>query len=192
MAGMEVSGGDLGELFDMSARWVQKLAASGVFVRLRPGRFALKDSVLGYVRHVQELAGQGKLPRNLLEEGETASPGELLKEKIRLTRAQADAKEMEASVMAGELLDRECLQEEWGRLVSSFRARVLSVPSKLAGRLQGVRDPRQIEAMLKETLYEALRELSNYDPDRVAAKSAEKRRLVGGAAPESDAERMGG
>jgi len=186
-AEMEVSGADLGDLLDMSTRWVQRLAAEGVLARIRPGRFALKESVLVYVRHVRELAGQGKIPRNLLDSGEGADPDELLREKIRLTRANADAREMEALVMAGELLDRGCLEEELGRLVTAFRARVLSIPQKLAGRLQGEKDPRRIEAMLKEALHEALHELSAYDPDRVAARSAETRRLVGRPSANSDA-----
>jgi hypothetical protein len=49
----------------------------------------------------------------------------------------------------------------WGRLVATFRARLLALPSKLAGRLVGISEARAIHGRIESEVYDALTELSD-------------------------------
>jgi hypothetical protein len=49
--------------------------------------------------------------------------------------------------------------EVWCRLVANFKARILTMPSKLAPLLVSISEPNVIRAMLQDEVYEALAEL---------------------------------
>jgi hypothetical protein len=84
-------------------------------------------------------------------------------EKTRLTSAQADKVELENAVRSGELFEaREC-ERVWANYIGNCRARLLSMPTKLAPELAAVSDPLIVEGILRSTIYEALRELSGIE-----------------------------
>lgn len=85
-------------------------------------------------------------------------------EKIKLTAAQAEKTELEVEVMKGSLVPREQIDMFLSVMLSSFRARMLSLPTKAAHALIGVMDINEVEEILKEYVNEGLSELSNYDP----------------------------
>ncbi|NJK40591.1 MAG: hypothetical protein HC934_03010 [Acaryochloridaceae cyanobacterium SU_2_1] len=118
-----------------------------------PGGATIAAAVMAIVAHFKVQAERRS------EEGDD----ELYQEKVRLTRAQADEKELKVAEQEGRLLDAELVRREMGSLVAAFRAKTLSLPVKIAPQLNGL-SPAEAEALIKDFLYEALSELARYQP----------------------------
>ena len=86
----------------------------------------------------------------------------LTREKIRLTKAQADMKEIEVLEKAKELLP----VTEAGRILASvtgaIRAKLLNLSRKAAPELQGESEILAIEQVLNGFVYECLTDLSGF------------------------------
>ncbi len=93
----------------------------------------------------------------------TRSGGEILDleaEKARLTKAQADSTELKLAQQRGELLDAKSVQAEWEEYIMACRAKLLSLPSKLAAIITHETEPTLVQATLQDAIHEALSELS--------------------------------
>jgi terminase small subunit / prophage DNA-packing protein len=117
--------GALAELFGISKKAVNELAARGIIVRSGNG-YALKASVRGYCDHLRKLAtGRG---------GEAAiSAGTT--ERARPASAQADIAETKAAKLRGSLVEAAEVEAAWGGVLRTVRAGCLAVPSRVAQRL---------------------------------------------------------
>lgn len=111
-------------------------------------------------------------------------------ERARLTRAQADHEELKVKVMNGTLIPSEVVERVQGGMVTSFRARALSIPTKAAAAIAGVHEEADIEAVLTDLIHEALEEMSDFDPDQYAAVPASGE--AGQAPAEADGQPVGG
>lgn len=108
-------------------------------------------------------------------------------EKARLTKAQANHEELKVEVLKGELIGADVVERVQGGMVSAFRSRCLSLPTKAAPQLVGLPES-EIESALTDYVYEALEELSDFDPrDYIPSDSA-----AGEATTEIDGEPVGG
>lgn len=94
--------------------------------------------------------------------------------KLRLTEAQARKAELEADVLEGTLIPQEKVKATWTKMIASMRSRILALPSRLAPQLVAQREYKKVEKLLKETIYEALQEIADYDPAhyRTSAKDS--------------------
>lgn len=88
---------------------------------------------------------------------------DLTEQRARLAKAQADAKEMENSVRRGELLERGPVQDLWIDEAQRVKARLLSMPTKLAPLVIGCKVAEAEHAIRKE-INEALAELADDAP----------------------------
>lgn len=95
-----------------------------------------------------------------LYEGKTHS---LQEEKARLTREQADKTEMENRLRRREVLERGLVDQAVIGAFARVRARLLSIPSKLAPRIARGMDPSEAEGILRDSIHESLRELADTD-----------------------------
>lgn len=84
-------------------------------------------------------------------------------EKARLTKAQANHEEIKVQILKGEVIPSDVVERVQGGMVSAFRARSLSIPTKAAPQLVGL-DEVECEAALMDYVHEALEELSDFDP----------------------------
>lgn len=94
----------------------------------------------------------------------TDTDGEMEKAKLRLTLAQARNAELDADEKEGSLISLENMKGLWGNVLAAFRARILSMPSRLTPLITTHRDPKKIEKILKDACTEALNELAEHDP----------------------------
>ena len=171
VSSMNISHTWLAQFLGISPRWVLQLTKDGVLEKESSGKYLLGKSVRAYILY----KGGGS-------ENITASPKELLAERIKLTRAKAVKEDLEARLMEGELLDGEVVGEELLSLVNAFKTKIRALPTKLAPRILGLTEEAQVQAVMKGTIDEALRELSRYDPERTRKRSVKARGLVGGSA----------
>jgi len=84
---------------------------------------------------------------------------------------QAKITQLTYEEMAGKLYRDDIVDEVWTNMVAAFRSRMLAVPSRAAQTVTGKTDHHEVEKMIRDLTYEALEELSAYDPDQYKEKS---------------------
>ena len=98
---------------------VQQLAADGVLPRAGRGLFDLPACVQAYLRH--------KLVKAKASDVTVHS---LVAERSRLTKIKADAAEVEARKLAGELVPAADIEAAWLAVAGAVRSRLLVIPTK--------------------------------------------------------------
>jgi phage terminase Nu1 subunit (DNA packaging protein) len=140
----------IAKLLLLSERRVYQLVTDGVIPRHDRGRFEIAAAVQGYIRFLQErqVGGNGQLT-------------DYNTEKARLTKLQADFKEIELAELKGKLIPMELVLEAWMGHVSNARAKLLAMPQKAAAQVVGVDSYVEIDQLLTVLVHESLDELSN-------------------------------
>lgn len=82
--------------------------------------------------------------------------------KTRLTNAEAELRELELAEQRGDVIRKSAVSLAWGENVVNCKSKLLSIPTKIAPELVG-QDLRTIQQKLKLAIYEALKELADYD-----------------------------
>lgn len=135
------------------------------------------------LKRLQDLPRQKGSGRSILYESTDALPimfglgkpsdkKSLEKERTRLTSAQAEKTELEIEVIKGNLVPKEQIIGTMGPMISAFRAKMLSLPTKAAPVVVNEVDAAQVEIILREYVYEALDELSEYEPTSTTESDA--------------------
>ena len=114
------------------------------------GKYAVVPCVIAYIKYLRGLIdGEG---------------GDYMVEKTRLTKAQATKTEIETNRLKGDLISVTDAERGWGALLGAFRAKMITIPSRAALAVQK-KSEYQAEKILTEMIYEALTELSNWNPN---------------------------
>ncbi len=138
--------GDVAKLLKLTERRVQQLVGSRVLPRPTKGMYEPVSCIHAYIDYLKGLAFDGEEPS-------------LVKERIRLTKSQADISEMERDVKKGGLVEREVVANTLGMVITAFRNRILGLPTKLAPRLVGCTIV-EIQQIIDEEVHRALTDLS--------------------------------
>lgn len=83
--------------------------------------------------------------------------------KRRKMAAEAGLAELELLKEQGQVVEISVVAEEVGGQLSNFRAKMLSIPSKVAGQVYTAKDMKEIKSILDDAIYEALNEISGTD-----------------------------
>jgi phage terminase Nu1 subunit (DNA packaging protein) len=81
-------------------------------------------------------------------------------QKTRLTQAQADKVELENREREGELVEADEVRRTWLEMITAARAKLLSVPTKVAPQAIVMSNAGEAEQLIKTFICEALEELS--------------------------------
>lgn len=97
-------------------------------------------------------------------------------EKARLTKAQADKTELEVKEIQGEVIRLPLVEKHWQAMISSMRAKLLSLPTKAAAQISPPDKLQSATDILQSLIYEALFEIAgdaipNDVRDRIAAQA---------------------
>jgi len=183
--------GTLARLLNLTEVRIQQLAKTGVVVKGERGRYDLWASIKGYVAYLQSRnvgrPGSGLAPT----EGGEVTGEDYQKHRARLYKAKADAAELEAMLLRGRLHDADAVRKVMEDMISSARAKLLGVKRKAAGKVIGLTDLAQIEAVIEEPIIEALNELTHYDPSRFTSEIVQDHQPALEAPAEADGEPMG-
>lgn len=101
-----------------------------------------------------------------------AADGELERERVRLTKAQADKTELEAARLSGELVPAEELTRQLADVISAHRAKLLQMPQRVPEFL-AADSVVEAEQGLRDMVYEALQEFADLLAGRAADYRAE-------------------
>ena len=155
------------KLIDVTPRWVRKLTSDGVLTRARDangeelqGRYNLL-AVRDYCRYLRSLAR--------LDDASEARHLALKNEKLA---AETEMAHLNLAERKGQLHDARDVEFIMNNMLTYFKQRVLSIPSRVA-RLCVGKSFREIFDLLSTEIELALRELSSYDRSRFAAQRKE-------------------
>ena len=116
-------------------------------------------------------------------------------ERARKDKASADGIEIRNQVMLGQLVDKDSLVEHWADMVGAARAKLLSLPTKLATVAVASNDLEEIQHGAEKLVREVLEELAG-DPapstESMVATAELDGEPVGGQVPETESRSLGG
>lgn len=141
-----------GHLF-LSERRFHELLDAGVIERQGRGAYDLDAVRRQYIEHLRGVAsGHG----GGIDDGDL----DLVAERARLAKAQADAQEMKNAVSRQDLIPRQSVVAGITETIAHCRAKLLSVPAKAASAVVGVDSLAEVNEILTCHVHEALEELS--------------------------------
>jgi len=145
----------IARLLDLTERRVQQLAREGIIPPAarsgdERGRYDLVGAVRGYVHYLREQA--------VRSQSGTADFGA---ERARLVKAKADLAEMDAGARRSDLLPAGDVEDAWIAVLARLRARLLVLPDRLAPLVHEETTIAGARASIRETIAEALTELSS-------------------------------
>lgn len=165
---------EIAEILGFSDRRIRQLEQVGIISKMGRGKFHLPTAVQQYISWIRSQAD------------ETEEQLDYKREKTLLTRATRQKVELELQIMRGELHRSEDVRRVMNSMLGAFRARCLAIPSKAAPQLVAQTDLAIIQDVLKKEVYEALTELSEYDPEVFYARSKDKLALDDGVGGEGE------
>ncbi len=164
-----VSTSALAKLMGISERRVQQITKENGFHRVERGKYHLEKSVEKYIAYkIDEALATDKIVVD--GEGEELDNGV---EQALWTRARREKTELEVAIIKGELHRAVDVRAINSDMLSSFRSRLMSLPSKVAPLVLPMDDLKEIESVVKENVHVALNELKEYDPQEYYARSSD-------------------
>lgn len=156
MALIEVTEVELAECLGLSTRRIRQLFKESVAVKSQRGKYDLTASVKNYINLLRQ---NEKKNADSLEKLKTA------KEATTLQHEQLKKRKTELLVnqMEKKLHRAEDVEYFWNAMVLSVKSRLTAIPVKCAPVLVGIEDRKEIQAILKREVAEALNEIAEYD-----------------------------
>lgn len=151
-----VSTAEISEMLGVSVRRIQQLAKEDALVKLGHGKFDLIKSIKRYIDYQVDQRSP------MVEDEEELNPQV---ERALWTREKRKKTELEVKIIKGELHRSKDVERITGDMLASFRARLLNLPDKVAPLLIAKTDLQDINDTVRLAVYEALNELSEYDPE---------------------------
>lgn len=148
---------EIAQHLDLSTRQIRELQSAGVFTK----GATLDEARLAYIRRLREQAA-GRAATNGLD---------LISERARLAKMQADKLEIELAAKRGDLISLIEAIKGWSDLVNAFRQKMLTLPIRASESIPGIADRRNAERILTGMVHEALSELSRWKPDSYTEES---------------------
>ena len=142
----------IAERLRLTPRRIQQLNGEGL-PRVTRGKYDVDEVLDWYIAHLEKrLAGESD------EDSHNVSQR---KHELRLLAAKADLQEIELAAKRRELVSVGDVEKQMTDLVITTKARILSVPARLAADLVGEQSRVMAQAKLEKALKEALSHLAN-------------------------------
>ncbi len=138
-----VNSSDLAKALKISARRVQQLVKEGILKREADGRYNLPDSVEAY--YAFKYMPDNKLSYDL--------------EHTLLEKAKREKAEIELEQLKGSLLYASDVEQAMATMILTCKSRLLSIPTKCATQIIGLKDLSVIVGIIRDEIYGALEEL---------------------------------
>ena len=142
-----VSAEELAEFIDISERRVYQLVDAEIIDRVEEGKYDLKECAKKYYEFK---FGSGSRDLN-----EVRAEHEEIKKRIS---------EIKLAKQQNKVHDAADVEFAMTNMLTTFRNRILAIPSKLAPQITGIKNTNKISNLLNTELREVLEELSEYNP----------------------------
>lgn len=131
------------------------LIEKGVVPHFPQGQYDVEACRLAYIANLREVAA-GRAANGSLD---------LAEERARLAKEQADAKEMENSILRGDLVYIADVADMAEKQFAKVRSKLLSVPTKVAPEAVACATAKEIQSLLEQHITEALNDLVGLNPE---------------------------
>ena len=148
---LKVTGPEAAAFLNLPERSFYRLVETGVIPKSGEGEYILGDVVESYWKNQFD------------SEGLTAA-------RTRLVTAQAELAEAELAEQRGELHRASAIAKVWADNVLNAKKKLLAIPTKIPPMLVG-QDVQTIRKKLEEEIKESLRELADYDGEKITRAS---------------------
>ena len=157
ISAITVNSAALEKIIGVSDRRIRQLAEENIIIRAAKGWYKLMDSVTNYI-----LTLKVQMEANNAEsvDGEI----DLEEEKAIHERVKRHISELKLQTMRGELHKSEDVERVMMDMLASVRAKLLSMPTKLAPILVSRSDIDFVRNTINREVMEALNELKDYNP----------------------------
>lgn len=146
----------LANIFGLTERRVRQLVEEGIINRISHGRYDLQDCLKKYIAFLRTAATAE------MDGGEVKE--KLDYEKFLHERAKREKAEIELAHIKGQMHHAADVEQVMNDMLGAFRAKLLALPAKVAPLLIAQNNLSAIQDILQSEIYEALNELSDYDP----------------------------
>ncbi len=150
--GSVITTSELGRVVGKTKQWINQLTRDGVLKQVDRGKYNLAESIQAYAEYISGGKEEDNKPR-------------YIDHKTEHERIKSEKAALELAQIRGEMHAAADVEEVMNNMLTAFRQKILSIPTKLAPQLTGMDDVNTIKSRLTKDLHEALTELSNYDPD---------------------------
>ena len=145
-------------ILGITSRRYRQLAEEGHVPKPEKGAVDLMPAIREYIGYLQErLRGSGSLS--------------LTDERTRLTKIQADRKEIDLLKERGELIPVDEAMKVWGAIIMTMKTRIQTMPRKLAPIIFGCTKETEIQEILERNSDEICSELSDPDLRHIAVNA---------------------
>lgn len=157
ISAITVNSAALEKIIGVSDRRIRQLAEENIIIRAAKGRYKLMDSITNYI-----LTLKVQMEANNAEsvDGEI----DLEEEKAIHERVKRHISELKLQTMRGELHKSEDVERVMMDMLASVRAKLLSMPTKLAPILVSRSEIDFVRNTISREVMEALNELKDYNP----------------------------
>ena len=144
---------DVARHLGVTPKYVGDLIADGTFEKKPRGQYDIDECRNAYIKRLRENAA-----------GRAAS-GELdlVAERARLAKEQADAKEMDNAIGRGDLVYIEDVAKQFENMLTKVRTKLLALPTKIAPECHASATMLEVQSLIEAGIVEALHELVGYD-----------------------------
>jgi phage terminase Nu1 subunit (DNA packaging protein) len=147
----------ISDILEVSTRRVRQMVEEGIISRAESGSYELVPTVKQYIRFLR-VKSDSKIDDQDLEK-------QLSIEEVKLKRAKAEQEEIKLARMKGTMHDASDVERVMTDMLSSMKAKLLSMPSKISPMLVGIEEVTDIQELIRRNIYEALEELKDYSPE---------------------------
>ncbi len=161
---------DLAVILGLSERRIRQLAEDKIFERVERGRYLLADSVQAYFTYAT---------KNDKSEEDITTERQRRAAEAKLKEARASIESLRAAELRGKMHRSEDVQAFTQSLVDTIKNALLSLPGRMSVELSLCETAEECSLIVKDTVKDVLRELSEfeYDPDKYAAAVREREKL---------------
>jgi len=157
ISAITVNSAALEKIIGVSDRRIRQYAEEGIVIRAAKGRYKLMDSVTNYILMLKVQAEANNADSL---DGEI----DLEEERAIHERVKRHISELKLQTMKGELHKSEDVERVMMDMLASVRAKLLSMPTKLAPILVSRNDIDFVRNTINREVMEALNELKDYNP----------------------------
>ena len=142
------------EFVGVSYRTIENWSAQGFLTKDEQGKYGLLSALTHRISQLE------KELENIKDNPHSALMLQKLVAEVDKEKAIARLKNLEADEKEGKLVAAEQVKQAWDNHNANCKAKLLSIPAKLALELSGVEKPEIIQNRLTEVIDEALLELA--------------------------------
>lgn len=150
----------IAQLFGVSVRRIQQLTQDGVIQTTQTSqgrRYETIPTIQKYIQYLSDKAyGKSK------SETEANLREQKLRAEVALKESQGELHRLRTEIAAGKYISVEEVKIDYSRFFVVLKKFVLSIPSKLAGRIAGYVDPVETRQLEKDLQKEANKILSSF------------------------------